>query len=162
VLSRLGVFTGCEGECREALIAGELEGVLQVSELAGWTERDVRLLCWLRDAPLGAVQHRAPLPAFVVGYVGPLWALSQTTARQHGFAHNSLPCFLVIMAPSGTRRSHARIFLLHYTLSIRVAYNIRSCRIAITAASALGSAQGWLVPIPDCSFLQWAEWPFPT
>ena len=83
-------------------------------------------------------------------HVGLLWDLVFfPTARQRGFAHNSLPFFLVIMAPSGTRRSHARIFLLHYTLSIRVAYNIRSCRIAITAASALGSAQGWLVPIPD-------------
>ena len=28
MFSRLGVFIGCEGECREALIAGELEGVL--------------------------------------------------------------------------------------------------------------------------------------
>ena len=73
-------------------------------------------------------------------HVGLLWDLVFfPTARQRGFAHNSLPFFLVIMAPSGT-----------------------SCRIAITAASALGSAQGWLVPIPDCSFLQWAEWPFPT
>ena len=50
VLSRLGVFIGCEGECREALIAGDLEGALQESKLAGWTERDVRLLCWLRRA----------------------------------------------------------------------------------------------------------------
>jgi hypothetical protein len=43
MFSRLGVFTGCEGECREALIVGELEGVLQERCLAGWKERDVRL-----------------------------------------------------------------------------------------------------------------------
>ena len=29
---------------------------------------------------------------------------TRLTARQHGFAHNSLPSFRVIMAPSGTRR----------------------------------------------------------
>ena len=43
MFSRLGVFIGCEGECREAQIAGELEGVLQERCLAGWKERDVRL-----------------------------------------------------------------------------------------------------------------------
>ena len=43
MFSRLGVFIGCEGECREALIAGELEGVLLMKRTAGWKERDVRL-----------------------------------------------------------------------------------------------------------------------
>ena len=114
MLSRLGVFIGCEGECREALIAGELEGVLQVGLQDGQNGKSG---CSAgKEPPSGAVQHRAPLPAFVVGYVGPLWALSQTTARQHGFAHNSLPSFWVIMAPSGTQRlnSHScRLSLGH-------------------------------------------------
>ena len=41
MFSRLGVFIGCEGECREALIAGELEGVL----LTGKASRMERTGC---------------------------------------------------------------------------------------------------------------------
>jgi hypothetical protein len=50
----------------------------------------------------------APLPVVIfVGCVGLLWGSFEAlhpTARQHGFAHNSLPFFWVIMAPSGTWR----------------------------------------------------------
>jgi len=35
MFSRLGVFSGCEGECREVLIAGDLEGVLGGTERTG-------------------------------------------------------------------------------------------------------------------------------
>ena len=48
-------------------------------------------------------------PVSFVGYVGLLWGVLRLTARQHGFAHNSLPSFLVIMAPSGTRRLNSHI-----------------------------------------------------
>jgi hypothetical protein len=86
----------------------------------GRKERDVRLSLLALYLgrylpPSGAVQHRAPLPAFLVGYVGLLWGPGgalrmilfvscDPTARQHGFAHNSLPFFWAIMAPSGTWR----------------------------------------------------------
>ncbi len=113
MFSRLGVFTGCEGECREALIVDESDGVLQERCLAGWKERDVRmsLLAILRPQAVSNIE--APLPAIIVGYVGLLWGsfgvlgtpgFVSPTARQYGFAHNSLPSFWVIMAPSGTWR----------------------------------------------------------
>ena len=93
-----------------------LDGVLQERCLAGWKERDVRmsLLAILRPQAVSNIE--APLPAIIVGYVGLLWGsfgvlLDRSypwfwypTARQHGFAHNSLPSFWVIMAPSGTWR----------------------------------------------------------
>ena len=72
MFSRLGVFIGCEGECREALIVlvDELDGVLQERCLAGWKEREVRMSLLSIIRPQAAGNIEAPLPAVTVGYVG--------------------------------------------------------------------------------------------
>ncbi len=70
VLSRLGVFIGCEGECREALIAGDLEGALRESKLAGWTERAV-LLAQTRLRARSSIERRCPpSPSAMLGRCG--------------------------------------------------------------------------------------------
>ena len=73
MFSRLGVFTGCEGECGEALIVDESDGVLQERCLAGWKERDVRMSLLAIIRPQAVSNIEAPLPAIIVGYVGLLW-----------------------------------------------------------------------------------------
>ena len=70
MFSRLGVFIGCEGECREALIVDESDGVLQERCLAGWKEREVRMSLLSIIRPQAAGNIEAPLPAVTVGYVG--------------------------------------------------------------------------------------------
>ena len=49
MFSRLGVFSGCEGECREVLIAGDLEGVLGGTERTGCQVVSVTV-CWQSTA----------------------------------------------------------------------------------------------------------------
>ena len=86
----------------------ELDGVLQERCLAGWKEREVRMSLLSIIRPQAAGNIEAPLPAVTVGYVGLLCFLRWSTARQHGFAQNSLPSFWVIMAPSGTWRLNSQ------------------------------------------------------
>jgi len=116
MFSRLGVFSGCEGECREVLIAGDLEGVLGGTERTGCQVVSVGIISGeistaFGRGPTSSAVARLPRRlcwAAVGSRGGPahvfLFVSCDPTARQHGFAHNSLPFFWAIMAPSGTWR----------------------------------------------------------